>query len=352
MRKKRIAMVDFWSVCDENGKPIGHGEKVGNEYYEYIKSSYDVTQYVNRDMLPYLHNPQKIGFRDSLQYGVGKVKRIISNFRCLREVYGKEKDSVIWFYVPDIYLFLFILLTTKGKRRIAVNIYEEYAGHRIKNGILRYALRKADKIFVTNRVLLSTIPKGVLIPDYAYREEVYGKYAVAEKKEQAVCLGTMNEKKQLIDAVKAFSKNGYPLYIAGQFSSKESYEQLCRIKGKNITIEDRYIDTDEYYQLLASSKYCLIPYDAEFYKNRTSGVIQECLFTNTVPLSEESILKFSHIQGIGYKEIEELETLNLEDVDVCTICQTYKAERECFYRYDNIKNTIIDALNSLSEDEK
>lgn len=348
MGQKRIVMADIWTICDKNGKPIGHGGKVGNEYYEYIAEEFEVIQYVNSDMLPYLHNPLKIGFRGSLKHGVGKGKRILANFRCMREIYSRERESVIWFYVPDIYLFLFILLTVKGKRRIAVNVYEEYAGHRLKNRILQYALKKVDKVFVTNKVLLSTIPKGILIPDYAYREEIYGEYIVAKKEQRTVCLGTMNGKKHLAEAVSAFTKNGYPLYIVGQFSSKENYEYLCRIKGRNVVIEDRYVDPDEYYQLLASSRYCLVPYNADFYKNRTSGVIQECLFTDTVPISDRDILKFSNIQGIGYEKIEELAKMNLGDIDIKDICRSYQEERERFYKYENVKRAVLDALSNIS----
>lgn len=347
MNKDKIVMVDFWSVADSNGKPIGHGGKVGNEYYEYIKEDYHVIQYVNHSMMPHLENPDKVSFAHSLELGAGKLKRILTNFRCLREVYKKEKQSVIWFYIPDIYLFLFILITPKGKRKLSVNVYEEYINNKIKNWIFRKALKKIDKIFVTNKLLLEDIPEGILVPDYAYKEELYGKYGSSQRKERAVCLGTMNEKKQLIEAVEAFSKNGYPLYIAGQFSSGDKYEQLCRTKSKNVIIENRFVDFDEYYQLLASSKYCLIPYDAEFYKNRTSGIIQECLFCNTIPISHKNILEFANIQGIGYEDISELADIDLKNMSIFEIQKLYNAEREHYYKYDVIKNKIVRALAEM-----
>lgn len=340
-------MVDFWSVCDENGKPVGHGGKVGNEYYEYLKDEYEVIQYVNDGMQRFLENGKIHAFSHSLKYGMRKTKRILLNFKCLREVFAREKDSVIWFYVPDIYLFLFLFLAGKGKRRIAVNLYEEYAGSSIKQWVLRQALKKTDRVFVTNQALLSRVPDGILVPDYAYRRERYEKYKTAEKTERAVCLGTMNGKKQLREAVEAFSRSGYPLYIAGQFSSQEQYERLCGMKGNNVTIENRYVDPDEYYQLLASSKFCLIPYDAEFYKNRTSGVIQECLFLDTIPLSDKEILEFSHIRGLGYDSLEELAEADLERMDVQELYETYEEERERFYKYDAVKEKIAGGLKSL-----
>lgn len=344
MIKKRVAMVDFWSVCDEKGKPIGHGRKVGNEYYNYIADSFDVVQYANEGMLQHLVNPRRCTFAHSLQNGFPKWKRILTTFQCLREVYRKEAESVIWFYVPDIYLFLFLLLSVKGKRRIVVNVYEDYGNSKIKRWIFRKALKKVDAVFATNKRLLQSIPNGMFIPDYAYREEEYGRYTGLEKKERAVCLGTMNEKKKLLDAVEAFSKNGYPLYIAGQFSSVETYKRLCSIKGNNIVIENRYIDSEEYYQILASSKLCLIPYDEEFYRNRTSGVLQECLFTDTIPISHKSILEFSDIPGIGYADIRELAGMDLKDIDAVKLKNEYKEKRCQFYSYHTVKETVIETI--------
>lgn len=344
MNKEKIIMVDYWSVTDRDGQPIGHGCKVGNEYYHCIKGTFNVVQYVNISMLPFIENPGKIKFSNSVKSGVGKLTRIWETFRCLSEVYKHEKESVIWFYVSDIYLYLFLLIMRKGRRKIGVNMFEEYIGSKIKNWIFRKAQKKVDVAFVTNKILMQNIPNGIFIPDYAYNAEIYGIYQKLEKREQAVCLGTMNEKKLLEEAVEVFSQNGYPLYIAGQFSSEEAFKKLCEKKAANIIIENRYVDSEEYYQLLGSSKYSLVPYDAAFYKNRTSGVIQECLFCNTVPISHREILEFNNVQGVGYENISDLETCNLKAVDVSAILETYEKERQCFYNYETIRDKMIAAL--------
>ncbi|MCH5342510.1 MAG: hypothetical protein J1E64_00625 [Acetatifactor sp.] len=346
MNKKKLIMVDFWSIADENGKPIGHGGKVGNEYYKYVKEAYFVKHYVNQSMLSHIENPNAVAFSKSLVLGVSKVQRILSNFASLREVYKSEKDATIWFYVPDIYLFLFILLSRKGQRRIAVNVYEGYITSGVKHRIFKAALRKVDVVFVTNKKLLEDIPRGILVPDYAYDEDFYLRFECNEKKEQAVCLGTMNEKKKLKDAVEAFSQNGYPLYIIGQFSSKEIFKELCAIKRDNIVVENRYVDSDEYYRLLAESKYCLIPYDAQFYKNRTSGVVQECLFCDAVPISHKEILQFANVKGYGYENIRDLAKASLEVFDATEVRRSFQEERDRFYRYDVIRDKVVRALET------
>ena len=171
----KIAMVDFWSVADENGKPLGHGIKVGNEYYNYIRREFEITQYVNQSMLSYINSPNKKAMSPSITCYERKISKILKQFRALRNLYHNDAD-VIWFYVPDIYLFIFLLLYNKRNKKVAVNVYEEYQTNNIKHWIFKQALRKVDVVFVTNELLLKDIPRGVLIPDYTYEEEEYGRF--------------------------------------------------------------------------------------------------------------------------------------------------------------------------------
>lgn len=182
------------------------------------------------------------------------------------------------------------------------------------------------------------------IPDYAYDNFYYERFLTTKKKEQAVCLGTMNEKKLLRESVEAFKKNGYPLYIAGQFLSVETFQYLNSIKGNNIIIENRFIENEEYYKLMAESKYCLVPYDAEFYKNRTSGVIQESLFCRTIPISHKEILEFANVDGIGYEKLDDLKKINLREINIEDFRQKYDEEINGIYKYDAVKNTVVSAI--------
>jgi hypothetical protein len=343
--KRKVAMVDFWSVADDNGKPLGHGGKVGNEYYKYVEGKFDITQYVNQTMLPFIMCPDKEALSPSISNGERKASRVLKHFMALRNACNNDAD-IIWFYVPDIYLFIFLLFFNKRNKRIAVNVYEEYQTNKIKCRIFKRALRKIDVVFVTNEMLLKDIPQGILIPDYTYDEEEYDGFRTAHKIERAVCLGTMNEKKKLRESVETFSKNGYPLYIAGQFADKGMYEDLIAIKGDNIKIEDRYVDSIEYYELLGSSRYCLIPYDAEFYKNRTSGVIQESLFCDTIPISHKEILEFSGIPGVGYKDISELGNYDFSAVGSERYLNLYSEIRRNKYLRSKVVDTVERALDN------
>lgn len=347
MNKPKLIMVDFWSHTDKNGKPVGHGIKVGNEYYDYVKDDFDVIQYVNESMMPWLKNKKGKSFSTSVDYNMSKRERVCRSIKSIREVYKNGYGDSIWFYVPDIYLFLYIILHRKNNRKLIVTVYEEYLTNSVKHWIFMKALKKIDLVFVTNQSLLKDIPLGVLIPDYAYDEELYGRYQSGEKRNQVVCLGTMNEKKLLKETVTCFNNNGYRLYLAGQFETGKKYEELKKIANENIVVENRYVDNEEYYRILSESKYCIIPYDAEFYKNRTSGVIQECLFCDCIPVAPESILQFSGVDGIGYSDISEIEEINFDQIDTEKFYNSYRYLREKYYRKDKVRDTVISSIKNI-----
>ena len=59
--------------------------------------------------MPFIDDAEKVPFDASITYGLGKKDRVIRCFKCLRQVYRDNPEGTIWFYVPDIYLFIFIL---------------------------------------------------------------------------------------------------------------------------------------------------------------------------------------------------------------------------------------------------
>lgn len=103
----------------------------------------------------------------------------------LRNACNNDAD-IIWFYVPDIYLFIFLLFFNKRNKRIAVNVYEEYQTNKLKYRIFKRALRKIDVVFVTNEMLLKDITQGILIPDYTYEENKYLRSKVVDTVERAL----------------------------------------------------------------------------------------------------------------------------------------------------------------------
>ena len=344
----KIVMADMYTVCDANGAPLGHGVKVGNEYYRCLSGDFEVEQYVNADVVPCLENKNAKALPIQLRADSGKFKRIYCTFKNLWYIYKKHPGDVIWAYVPDIYAFLFECLFPKGRRRLANIVFDAYSGSKAKQMILGFLCRKSDIIIVTNEHLKKVIPGALCVPDYAYGKE-YERFRSRPKKEMVVCLGTMHIKKNIKEAVEVFTQIGYPLTVVGQFASRELYEQAIKNKGNNVVVENRYLSEEEYYTLLGASKFCLIPYDPDFYKDRTSGVLQECMFLDTVPITHRSILEFSAIPGIGYTSLSDLKQALFFKQDWEGCYKKYREFREGIYDRAAVKKCMVEEFRKVSQ---
>lgn len=345
----KVVLVDYLSECDENGKPIGHRIKAGNEYCAFLDEDFEAELCADRSVLKFFEAKNKSALKYGIEKGENSKVKKLKYLKNIKEIYRDHPGDVLWFFAPDIYAYIAMLLLKKGRRKIAVTVCEEHAGSRLKHAIFKQALKKADIVFTSNEHYAKYCKNSVTVPDYTYKTEFYSKYLSDKKLERVVCLGTMNEKKLLREAVEAFNKNGYPLYIAGQFASKEKFRQLCKIKAENVIIEDRYIDEDEYYRILGESRYSLLPYDARFYKNRTSGVLQESMFLDTVPIAHESILKFNGIDGVGYKDMAELENIEFDANDFKEYIRDYGEKKEDLYSCEATRYKINKMLYSITK---
>lgn len=344
-------MIDLWTTCDATGNPIGHGCKVGNEYYEQIKNYYNVMQYANKEVIPHLNNPQARPLPTTTHQTGNKIKRFLEIRNNISRLFKTHHNAVFWFYVPELYIHMALAsLSKQGEKRIAT-IFEDYSKNKLKKWFFGQSRKKLDLEIVTNNHLLNkegkkNQTKQIFIPDYIY-DEKYEKYKTYRKKEQVVCLGTMNHMKMLEEMVYSFNKNGMKLLVCGLFEEDTYYEKIKSIANSNIEVRNLYLKEDEYYTLLAESKYCIIPYNPKFYKNRTSGVIQECLFLNTIPITDKRIIEFSGIPGIGYFEISDLDRTKF---DCISFEKYYHRFSEIIYEYYNAETTkdkIIAAFNCL-----
>lgn len=315
---KKVLLVDYYGTCDKEGKPIGHSQKVLQEYSNLIKEQFVVGAAIS----PCLTNGLAGEFEEiiSLKYDICAEQvtslwvRVTDKFKLIsniRYVLKKNDYDIVWFYRTDFFLFFYFFLRRKTKRfKVIGQVYqEEFATGKLSK-ILNYFYRKGslkfDGLIYTQKGMAGFHGNTLYIPDYYYDEEKYGKYKNISKQEKAVCLGTMNPYKKLEELVEAFNANGMPLEIKGYFYEKERFRRLLQMKKENITIEDVVLSEDEYYCLLAEAKYSILPYDMEQYGCRTSGVLQESLFLNTIPVAPTELLKENGIDGIGYESIAEL----------------------------------------------
>ncbi len=345
----KLIMVDVWTGVDDTGKPVGHGIKVGNEYYEYVKDHFTVIQYVNNGISSFLQNPNAEDLPYDSSFCRNKYLRFWNIIKNLNYLCLIHKEGLFWFYAPDFYTYLAVLLCNIGKRSVLI-AFEDYETSKMKHRLFCLVKKKAAGMIITNRKLYQENDmESIYVPDYAYEEAKYAKYEKSARQECAVCLGTMNRKKLLEEAIYAFNKNGYKLLIYGKFEDSEYYNSLCRIALENISLENRYIDEEEYYQLLGGSKFCLIPYDNSFYKNRTSGVLQEAMFMRTVPISHKEILEFNDIPGVGYDNISDLSAIQLESISMDEKYERYETMRKTEYSLDEIIRKLNGFLIHLTD---
>lgn len=316
---KKVLLIDYYGMCDQNGQPVGHSPKVLTEYAYLVKNDYEVSAAVSPCLFQGID--EVFSDRHKLKYDISTVneqsiaKRITDKFKLFYNislVLKIDGYDIYWFYRTDFFLFFFLWLrglNKRGKKFIA-QVYQESFGsgmiRKILNRIYRRGILRFDGIIYTQKGMASLHPNTLYIPDYYYDVDRYKKYELIEKEEKAVCLGTMNPYKKLDELVDAFNRNGYSLEIKGYFFDKNYCQSLRSKVHSNIVIEDRILSEEEYYEALAGAKYTILPYDMDQYQCRTSGVLIESMFLKTTAIAPTQLLRANQIEGIGYDRIEEL----------------------------------------------
>lgn len=345
---KRILMVDYYGTCNNEGEPIGHSPKVLREYTDLLENDYCISvaispclegkireeDYEEIIILPY----------DIVEEGKKGLRvRIIDKFKLFRNIdkamKEKNKYDIVWFYRSDFFLFLnFFLRQKNNKISPYALVYQQIFCTGIVGKILSWiynkSIRKFDGIIYTQKSAAPNHSHKLYIPDYYYDEGKYGRYRGIEKSRKAVCLGTMSPYKKLEDLIETFNNLGYPLEIAGYFFEEGRYQDLCRKAKPNVTVQNVILSEDDYYRKLAGARFAVLPYDMQQYQNRTSGVLQECLFLNTIPIAPAGLLKNNDIDGYGYErlsqlKVEELDRYSVKEQDLKQFDKNYIKGKLC-----------------------
>lgn len=358
---KKVYMVEYQGRCDENGVAVGHAPKVITEYYDFIKDICDVwvlapktilnsikdSDIKNKKVLPHhIIMKGKTPFLEKITNKLGMFKNLSSAIKTA------EKDGVdtLWFFNVEYYIMLYFAFKRKPNIKIVLTMFiDGYKPSKnasiktkivnsIKHFIFEKAQKKFDLIISTGKKFEYKNCNHEFIPDYYYDTEKFDKYTNNAKEETAVCLGTMGRGKQLSEMIDAFIRINYPLHIAGRFYDKELVKELnLKIAGcNNITIDDNYLSTEEYLNLLSKAKFTVLPYPEENYSHQTSGVMQEAIFLRTVPVTYSSILDGNCALGVGFKTWDNLTRPMLEE-QVDSIISKYNDEIDTTYNFENIK---------------
>lgn len=315
----QILMCGYYGMCDSSGKSVGHTTKVTEEYFDLLKKNHGVSIIASPSIISSLperlHNHcTKLKYNIVIDVPFTFIKRVMDKFKIIYNVHvcckQRDYDALFFYQVDFFFFFYFWLLYRKKNKEVYCLVYhQDFTGGKLENflqWIYNRALKKMSGVVYTQQKLEINHSKTLYIPDYFYEEEKYGKYRILDKKEKVVCLGTMNRYKKIEELVEVFSKIDYPLEICGRFDDESRFQKLLKIKTDNITIKNQVLSIDDYYKKMGEAKYGILPYDMNQYNNRTSGVLLETLYVDSIPIAPKNLLEQNGLPGIGYNIMEEI----------------------------------------------
>ena len=352
MNDKKIVLADYISWTDSKGVPIGHALKALQEYAEWIEKTFDVVFATHDTYFQGLPNeykkirlPYHIHAGECYTSFLGKMKQLWISWWNIRKVFHTKEYKYIWFTNIDIFLFFYLYFHRKQREVVVITIYLDDFPRRYQKMIAQKVLGDIKLLIHSNKDNCYRGTNRMYIPDYLYNGNKYNKYNGNIKKREVICVGNMGPQKELEALVETFSINGIPLKIIGKFSNNEQFEQLKKRVTPNIVIEDRYLNYEQYLELLGEVQYCILPYREDAYSDKTSGVILESIFLDTVPITRAELLKRWDISGISYERIEELQTVKLDDADRERIIQDNRRHIKSVYSKETYLEQLIEVLN-------
>lgn len=333
-------------LCDYIGATEGHSLKVLKETAILLKRS-GITPIICAPSIyrDYFKRYKFIAlpFCICRRYESNKLKKIflkLSNgvkyFINFAKVFSFKE--VIWFTTVSLHLFLYLFLVCKNKHKIITTLYIQNYKYQYKSKILDYMFRKSlSKVtyIVSTNDNLKFPNKTIYIKDYYftdYYKELLKKYEHV-KKRQIVCLGVVDEKKKdLVNLIKVAENLNIKVIIVGYFFDMDYFARISKLnRSSNVIIKNENLSEEKYYKLLAESEFAILPYHLEQYKNKTSGVLQECVFLNTIPIAPRELLSFNGIDGIGYNNICELSILYYEKINIGMYRRKYNILKETIF---------------------
>lgn len=349
----KIRIIEYKCIVNEDNKPFGHGDKVMHETIQICKHlGYDVevassSAYLSKVEDNSLQLPNNIPVT---QYCYHNIHRIFQNIRrAVQE--NLAKDTLLWFTNVDWYLFLYlglfhiknkIIVTTYTDRKQIINQFRGkklFVGEIIARVIAR-GIKKTGVFFETFYTNMR-MEDAVYLPDYIYKEE-YDSYRVNVKENRVLCIGTMNEQKDIEGLITAFQGLEQPLLIIGEFANKVLLNRLQNKLTDNIKIIDKFLEYKEYCDLIAHSKYVITPYNMKIYGSSTSGVLREALYMGTQVIAPHKMLANMGIRGLGYNELSEVRAIFESEQSI----PTYENDLE-EYRADKVLENIRKVLNQF-----
>lgn len=341
----KITLVDYIGNSDENGNPIGHPLKTVNTYYNLLKNDLNLEvvvpknykRLVEADDIKFLDY-----FKDMTEDNIFiKIVDIFKRYINIRKAFSISNNEIIWFMNIDFVLFLFLLIH-KPKNKLVVNMYNQKSigktsvKNLIKDFIYKKGIRKIDLIFSSDIKL--DLKNSVYIPDYFYDKSIYHKFS-DNSEDYFLCIGNMNEGKNIEKLVEIFNKNSLKLKIIGKFWDEKKYELINEFANKNVEVKNTYLSEEEYYEMISKAKFVILPYKKELYNGRSSGVLLESLFMKKTVIAPKFLLDYHDLPGVKYGALDDLDFKNISKIDDFSFLKKFEI--------DNIKIKIINHIDKI-----
>jgi hypothetical protein len=351
--KKDLLLIDYVGHSNENDEPIGHVLKYINEYSIILKNLFSIKLivpkiYKNKIKLNNISFLNKHCKNHNNHIKI-KLKNLYYRFYNLFKIFIYSKEDDLWFVNVEWVFFMFLFFFPT-KKNIYITMYrqnfnsEKNSLNKLKDYFFYKSLKKINGIIATNPNINFDNIDVLYIPDYFYKKEIYKKYINIEKKEQVVLLGRISHEKEIKKTVDLFKNKEIDLKIIGDFEDVDLYNKLQKNKSDNIIIENRYLSQNEYYNLMAESRYIILPYKKEIYSNKTSGVLIESMFLNTIAIAPDFLLEYNQIPGISYSSINDIYSYNFEKIDFQSFYKIYSKKRENRFSFNKIKTKLKNFL--------
>lgn len=321
---KKILLAEQWGSCDAQGQSIGHTSKVLSEYADMLKDSLEISVMAHPNLLETVDTGCFCGIKyltrsiceEEKKNFIIRIKDKINLWRNIHQIWKKKGYDVIWFFRGDFFLLLYALFHPKisGTKYYCLLYHNQYGKgivSKIVDCIYRYGIKHFDGIIYTQEKMQVPHNNTFYMPDYLYCADKYSDFIPKNKMNKVVCVGTMNRDKDLEGLVKAFNENGYSLEIIGRFLERDFFEYLKSIANENIQIQNVILTMDEYNRKLGEARYSIIPYKMSAYSGRTSGVLQESMFLQAIPIAPKQLLEDNNVPGMGYNNLNELGGMDL-----------------------------------------
>lgn len=313
---KKIILIDYISAINENEKPMGHAMKILKEYGGYVCDEYQITYAVSEKyakyLLPYECKYLQWYVKKSVkrQNSISKLSQMLGSFKNIYCSLCQTEGDIYWFCNVDLFIYLFLGIFGTFGKKIIITTYTSKLDKRYHNYFMKKVLGKVYLVTYSNPNLFYKGHNTFYMPDYLYDKRQYQKFEENLKKCKVVCVGTITRKKNIRQLVELFNLIKRPLEIYGEFEDYNYYKEIITIANKNIKIENRLLDDNEYLYILSSAKFSILPYDGQGYANITSGILLESLFVNTIPITTKLMLEKIGVLGVAYEELEKLSDTN------------------------------------------